>query len=64
MIYGVVAWKARYTLWPLSFLLSLSLLDNMKAAKSVLAQRKKISYSYFNILYSWQLTGHSAKTAL
>lgn len=65
MSYSVVAWKVQYILWPLSFLTSLLLLDNVKAAKSILAQRKKkISCSYFNILYSWQLTGHSAKTAL
>ena len=41
MIYGVVAWKAGYILWPLSFLTSLSLLGNVKAAKSILAQRQK-----------------------
>lgn len=65
MIYSGLAWKAQYILWLLGFLSSLSLLDNVKAAKSILAQRKKkMSCSYFNIFYSWQLTGHFAKTAL
>lgn len=34
---GDVVWKAQNNLWLLTFLLSLSLLDNVKAVKSILA---------------------------
>lgn len=57
MAYSIVAWKAQYILWP-QFFPSLSLLDNMKAAKNLSQRKKSISYYTAGTLLTILLRQH------